>query len=296
MSTTYPDQVAFGIDVGGSGIKGAPVDLTKGIFHAKRTRIPTPGESTPTAVAEVIGQIVEKYGVPQGMPIGVALPAPILGGIVPSMANLSQEWAGVDAAALFESTLGRPVTVVNDADAAGLAEVEYGKAKEIGGTAMVLTLGTGIGSALIADGHLVANTELGHLNIGEAPDAEQWTSDAARDRDGLSMKDWAGRLQVYFNHIERLFNPDVIIIGGGVSKKSDQYLPHISTRAPIIPAELLNTAGIVGAALAARRAMPVPEEAGKATKDGKASKPKKDKKSKKDKSGKKGKAKKKSKK
>lgn len=258
MSAKYPSKVAFGIDVGGSGIKGAPVDLKKGEFHKKRTRIPTPGESTPEAVAEVIREIVEKYEVPADMPIGVALPAPIIGGVVPSMANLSQEWAGVDAVGLLSETLGRPVTVVNDADAAGLAEVAYGEAKEIGGTAMVLTLGTGIGSALITNGHLVPNTELGHLHVGESPDVELWASDAARSRDELTMEQWAGRLQVYFNFIERLFNPDVIIIGGGVSKKSDQYLPHIHTRAPIIPAQLLNTAGIVGAALAARQEMPLP--------------------------------------
>lgn len=289
MAQTHPAHIAFGIDVGGSGIKGACVDTKRGVFYDERTRIPTPENSTPAAVAEIVRQIVEEHSVPTHMPVGVALPAPVIAGVVPSMANLSPEWAGVNAEELFSQALGRPVTVINDADAAGLAEVifGFGKTQGVRGTVLCVTLGTGIGSALIVDGHLVPNTELGHLNVGESPDVEQWASAAARTRDGLSMPDWAGRLQVYFNHVERLINPDAIIVGGGVSKKSDQFLPFISTRALLVPAQLLNTAGIVGVALAASR-----DERQKAKVAKKAAKSKTAKKAKKAKKSKKAKAKK----
>jgi len=248
---TVPQGVGFGIDIGGSGIKGAPVDLAAGTFGAERTRIPTPQPSLPEAVAEVVGQVVTSFGEAAGTgPVGVTFPAVIQHGVARTAANVDKSWIGTDVDALLTATLGRPVHVVNDADAAGYAEARYGAARGVRGVVFMATLGTGIGSALIVDGVLVPNTELGHLEVG-GKDAETRTSDAVRDAEGLTWEQWARRLQRYFGAIENLLWPDLIIVGGGVSKKSAKFLPLLELRTPIVPAALLNDAGIIGAALLA---------------------------------------------
>jgi len=247
MSTT-----AFGIDIGGSGIKGAPVDLKKGEFADDRLRIPTPLPATPEAVARTVREIVDSFDLDKKVPIGVTFPAVMLHGVAQSAANVDDSWIGTDAQALFSQATGRKVVAVNDADAAGYAEARYGAAKGVDGVVMVVTLGTGIGSALVVDGVLVPNTELGHLEI-DGFDAETRASDAARDRDGLDFPQWAQRLQRYFSVVEMLFSPDLFVVGGGVSKHHEKFLPLLDLRAPIVPAELRNAAGIVGAAALAAR-------------------------------------------
>lgn len=238
----------LGIDIGGSGIKGAPVDLATGSFAADRMRIETPGASTPKAVAKVVKEIVGEFdSLCAGAPVGVALPAAVTHGVVRTAANIDKSWIGTDAASLLSDTLGRQVVVLNDADAAGMGEMQYGPAKDQGGTVLVSTLGTGIGSALFVDGKLVPNTELGHLEI-DGHDAETRASNGVREADDLSWEKWAKRLQRYFSHVENLFWPDLIIVGGGVSKKADKFLPLLNLRAPIVPAALRNDAGIIGAA------------------------------------------------
>lgn len=238
---------ALGIDIGGSGVKGAPVDLNAGQFAAPRFRIPTPKKSTPENVANVVGKIAEHFELPKGTPIGIALPAPVVHGVAPWIANLHKSWAGTNVNELFSEVLGAPVSVVNDADAAGYGEVEFGAANGHPGTVLVTTLGTGIGSALIINHHLVPNTELGHLVLPGGKEAEPWASNAIREREKLSWKAWSKRLQVVYSEYEKLLNPDLIIVGGGVSKESEKFLPRIKTTAPLIPAELLNSAGIIGA-------------------------------------------------
>ena len=245
-------HVGCGIDIGGSGVKGALVDLTTGEFIGERVRIDTPQPSTPDAVAEVCKQILLALEVGEDVPVGVDFPAPIIHGVAPFIANLDQSWAGVNVAALMAKHLDRPVTVLNDADAAGLAEVAYGAAKGQPGTVIVTTLGTGIGSAVIVDGTLVPNTELGHLEI-DGYDAESRASSAQKDLQELSWKKWAKRLQRYYSHVEMLFSPDLFVVGGGVSKKSEKFLPLLDLKTAIVPAQLLNTAGIVGAAYEASR-------------------------------------------
>lgn len=246
-------DLAFGIDIGGSGIKGAPVDLVAGEYADKRTRIPTPQPSTPQAVADVLAELVDSYDLADDVPIGVAFPAPMQRGVVRFIANLDDSWTGVDLPALVHRATGRHVVAVNDADAAGVGEVRYGAASAVEGVVLVATLGTGIGSALIVDGVLVPNTELGHLQI-DGYDAESRAADSAREREDLSWDEWAERLQRYFGVVEDLLSPDLIVVGGGVSKHHEKYLPNLHLRAPIIPAKLRNAAGIVGAAaLAAGR-------------------------------------------
>jgi polyphosphate glucokinase len=248
VSTEAPKGPGFGIDIGGSGIKGAPVDLVAGEFTHDRLRIPTPQPSTPDAVADVVAEIVGEFGAASGsLPVGVTFPAVIQHGVARTAANVDQSWIGTDVDALFTEKLGRPVHVVNDADAAGVAEARFGAARGTHGTVFVATLGTGIGSALLIDGQLVPNTELGHLEI-DGHDAESRAADSARDREDLSWEKWAVRLQRYFGVIEDLFWPDLIVVGGGVSKKSDRFLPLLHLRAPIVPAQLRNDAGIIGAA------------------------------------------------
>jgi polyphosphate glucokinase len=241
--------VGFGVDIGGSGIKGAPVDLAEGSFRAERLRIPTPQPSTPEAVAEVVAEVVTSFGEAGGTgPVGVTFPAVIQHGVARTAANVDKGWIGTDVDALLTARLSRQVHVVNDADAAGYAEARYGAAKGVNGVVLMVTLGTGIGSALIVDGVLVPNTELGHLEIG-GKDAETRASDAVRDAEDLTWEAWAKRLQKYFSTIENLFWPDLIIVGGGVSRKSTKFLPLLTLRTPIVPAGLLNDAGIIGAAL-----------------------------------------------
>ena len=254
-------KIAIGIDIGGSGIKGAPVSMKSGKFKDDRLRIPTPPNAEPEEIADIVATIVRSFNLPDA-PVGITFPAPVKDGVIPVVSNLSQSWAGVHAQELFSHTLGHPVAVLNDADAAGLAEEHFGAAKGKGGTVLMLTLGTGIGSALVFNGELVPNTELGHLHLPELPegvaDAEKWAASSVFERDELSMEEWARRLQIYFNEIEFLLSPRVIIIGGGISKKHDQFLPLISTQAQLVPAKLRNKAGIVGAALMAYQHAPRP--------------------------------------
>jgi polyphosphate glucokinase len=241
----------FGIDIGGSGIKGAPVDLAEGRFAAERLRIPTPTPSTPGAVADVVAQIVESFGEASGTgPIGVTFPAVIQHGVARTAANVDKTWIDTDVDTLFTARLNRSVHVVNDADAAGVAEARFGAARDTRGLVIVATLGTGIGSAVLLDGKLMPNTELGHLEI-DGHDAEHRAADSAREREDLSWEKWAHRLQTYFRTVENLFWPDLFVIGGGVSKKSAKFLPLLDIRTPIVPAELLNDAGIIGAAVLA---------------------------------------------
>jgi polyphosphate glucokinase len=241
----------FGIDIGGSGIKGCPVDLDTGTFAAERLRTPTPQPSTPAAVAGVVAEIVDSFGeASAGVPVGVTFPAVIQHGVARTAANVDKTWIGTDVAALLRSQLRRHVRVLNDADAAGYAETRYGAAKDARGTVFMATLGTGIGSALIVDGVLVPNTELGHLEV-DGYDAEKRAADSVREAEDLNWEQWAKRLTKYFNAIERLFWPDLIVVGGGVSKKAHKFLPLLDVRTPIVPSTLKNDGGIIGAALLA---------------------------------------------
>jgi polyphosphate glucokinase len=237
----------FGIDFGGSGIKGAPVDLVKGVFAAERVRIDTPAPSSPTAVAKVFVELLGRFDDSSG-PVGVTVPGIVKRGVVYSAANIDKHWIDEDADQLFTQATGRDVHVVNDADAAGLAEVRYGAAKGRGGLVIVTTLGTGIGSALVYDGVLVRNSELGHLEI-DGHDAEKRAASSAREREDLSWEDWAGRLTGFYRQLEKLFSPELFVVGGGVSKKADKFLPLLDIDTEIIPAQLRNAAGIVGAAI-----------------------------------------------
>lgn len=253
-SARFPRTV-IGVDIGGTGIKGGIVDLEKGAMVGERHRIPTPDPSTPEAVAEVVRQIVvELSSRPEGpaedVPVGVTFPAIIQHGVARSAANVDKSWVDTDVDALFTEVLGRDVRVMNDADAAGLAEVRYGAGKGRKGTVLVITLGTGIGSAFVFDGKLVPNAELGHLEI-DGHDAESKASAVARERDGISWEEYAVRLQRYFSHVEFLFSPELFIVGGGISKRGSEYLPLLDLRTPIMVAQLKNHAGIVGAALQA---------------------------------------------
>lgn len=240
-------KIAFGIDIGGSGIKGAPVDLPTGEFADARVRIPTPDNSAPSAVIEVVTDLISEFNLTSDNPIGVAFPGPIVHGVVRDIANLDPSWAGVNLEELLSDSLGRRVYALNDADAAGYGEAHYGAAKNQPGVTLVATLGTGIGSALIVDGTLVPNTEFGHLEL-DGFDAESRAADSARTREDLSWEVWAARLQRYFSHVEFLLNPDLIVIGGGVSKHYDSFLPLLNLRAKVVPASLRNAAGISGAA------------------------------------------------
>jgi polyphosphate glucokinase len=251
-------QQVLGIDIGGTGIKGAPVDVATGRLAADRHRIPTPQPATPEAVAEVVGQIARFFGWPDaggdgGQVAGATFPAVMKNGVAQTAANVDQSWIGTDAGKLFSTAIGAPVSVINDADAAGVAEMEFGAGKNVGGVVIMVTLGTGIGSALFRDGELVPNTELGHLPMGNSRDAEKLAAESVREAENLSWKQWAKRLDVYFGVLDRLFSPDLIIVGGGVSKKSEKFLPHISSSVTIVPAQLLNEAGIVGAAIGATK-------------------------------------------
>ncbi len=239
----------LGIDIGGSGIKGAPVDLKAGEFAKDRERIDTPKEATPEAVAEIVAKIVDKFedDIGKKSPIGVTVPAVVHHGTVRSAANIDPSWIGTNAEELFGDVLGRQALVVNDADAAGAAEMHYGAGQGNNGTVLLTTLGTGIGTALFLNGELLPNTELGHLEL-DGHDAETQAAESIREKDDLSWEDWAERLQRYYGHIEDLLWPDLIIVGGGVSKKSERFLPLLHLRAPIVPAQLRNDAGIIGAA------------------------------------------------
>lgn len=250
MTTT---NLAFGVDIGGSGIKGAPVDLATGDLAGDRLRIPTPQPATPDAVARVVAEVVDSFDLPADLPVGITFPAVIQHGVARSAANVDDSWIGTSVDEVVGRATGRRVVTVNDADAAGYAETLFGAARNRPGVVLVVTLGTGIGSCLVVDGVLVPNTELGHLEI-DGYDAESRAADSAREREDLTWAHWARRLQRYFRVVEDLVWPDLIVVGGGVSKNHEQFLPLLDLRTPIVPAELRNAAGIVGAAALAARA------------------------------------------
>ena len=246
VTTPLPEHTVIGVDIGGTGIKAAPVDLTTGSLIRERIRELTPHPATPDAVAEVVAEIVGRIG--GSGPLGVTLPAVVQHGIARSAANIDAGWIDLDADALLSRVTGRSVGVVNDADAAGVAEMRFGAGRDQQGVTVMITLGTGIGSALFVDGVLVPNTEFGHLHL-HGGDAEDYAAELVREREDLSWKAWAHRIEKYVHLLERLLSPDLIIVGGGVSKKSEKFLPHIDCRTPIVPAAMHNDAGIVGAAL-----------------------------------------------
>ena len=237
----------LGIDIGGSGIKGAPVDLETGNLLAPRLRIPTPESGKPRPMAEVVAQIVRHFDW-QGT-VGAGFPAVIRGGEVRSAANIHKKWIGTRIADLFSNTSGCPTHVINDADAAGLAEMVFGAGQDRKGVVFVVTIGTGLGTALFTDGCLLPHSELGHIEI-KGVAAEKRASDMVRKLEKLSWKQWAKRLDEYLLTIERLLWPDLIILGGGVAKKHDKFIHLLTVEAEVVPATLLNEAGIVGAALA----------------------------------------------
>jgi len=236
----------LGIDIGGSGIKGAIVDTNNGTLLTPRKRIKTPDDSRPQQLTAILGELVDQFGW-KGI-VGVGFPSVVINGVIQTSANISSEWVGLNAADRFIEETGCPTWVVNDADAAGIAEVTFGDIALQKGVLLVLTLGTGIGSALFTNGHLVPNTELGHLNMG-GKDAERRVSDAARQRKHLSWKAYASRLQAYLNLVETYLWLDWIILGGGISKQHEEFIKYLNTRARIVPAHFLNQAGIIGAAV-----------------------------------------------
>ena len=242
---------ALGIDIGGSGIKGAVVDLDTGTLVSERERVPTPHPATPAAVAGEVRTLVELFEWSEL--IGATFPAVVQHGVAHTAANVDRSWIGTDVAAALSLAAGVPVSVLNDADAAGVAEVHYGVANGVPGTVLLLTFGTGIGSALFSDGVLVANTELGHLEL-DGVDAETRAAESARDREGLSWSKWAERVQAYLAHLEMLLSPDLFIVGGGATKHADKWVPKLQVRAPVRVAAFGNNAGIIGAALMAQQA------------------------------------------
>lgn len=248
-------SLVLGIDVGGTGIKGAPVDVRTGHLARPRWRAPTPQPATPEAVAGAVAALARHFG--WSGPIGCTVPARVRRGIVETASNIDPTWIGTDAEALLAEATGRPVRVLNDADAAGLAEVRFGAARDQPGTVLVLTLGTGIGSALFVDGRLVPNTELGHLEL-DGHVLEHRVSNGARRREELPWTTWAARLQRALDHLEFVLAPDLIVIGGGVSRPArwTAFGPLLRTRARLVPARLENEAGLVGAAWAAHQPAP----------------------------------------
>jgi polyphosphate glucokinase len=238
----------LGIDIGGSGVKGAPVDTVRGELLEERCRVPTPQPSDVASVVEAAAEVAGKFAGYDR--VGVTFPGVVVDGVTRTAANVDKSWLDAPAADLFSERLGKPVSVLNDADAAGVAEVAFGAGKGQPGLIMMLTFGTGIGSALFVDGTLIPNTEFGHLEL-DGKDAELRASDRIREQEDMSWEKWAGRVQEYLRHVELLLSPRLFIIGGGVSRKSDRFFPLIDVRTPMVPATLLNNAGIIGAAVTA---------------------------------------------
>ncbi len=239
----------LGIDIGGSGIKAAPVDLSTGTLTAERVKIDTPHPAAPDAVAAVVRAQVTGFA--WTGPVGITFPGVVMDGVIKTAANVDKAWIDTDARELFGQATGQRVAVINDADAAGLAEMKFGAGAGQQGTVLMLTLGTGIGSALFIDGILVPNTEFGHIEV-RGKDAEKRASELVREEQDLSWGKWAGRVDEYLEHMEQLLSPRLFIIGGGISRRSDKFLPLLTgLRAPVVPAKLHNDAGIVGAAMAA---------------------------------------------
>lgn len=236
----------LGIDIGGSGVKGAPVDLATGELVAERFRLPTPQPARVDDVAEVVGEVVEHFEADG--PIGITFPGVVTKGVVRTAANMDPSWVDADADRLFTNRFGRPVSLANDADAAGVAEMRFGADPGRAGVVIMITLGTGIGTAVFNDGVLLPNTELGHLELG-GDEAEHRAAAAAREREDLSWSAYASRVQRYLRHLHALFWPELFIVGGGVSKKADKFLPLLDVPCEVVAAQLRNDAGIVGAAL-----------------------------------------------
>lgn len=246
----------LGIDIGGTGIKGAPVNVETGELIAERLRIPTPQPALPNAVADVVEKIAGHFQYKGAA--GVTFPSVIKQGVVYTAANVDESWIGTNAGELFTRHVGGPVTVVNDADAAGIAEMRFGAGKDRKGVTIMVTLGTGIGSAVFLDGHLLPNTEFGHLRI-RGKDAEKRASEKIHEEKKLTWKQWAKRVSEFLGEMEKLFSPDLFIIGGGISKKADKFFPLLTTKTEVIivPAQMRNEAGIIGAAyLASKNAPP----------------------------------------
>lgn len=244
----------FGIDIGGSGIKGAPVDLDKGEFAAERVRIDTPEVSNPKNVIDVILEVLSAFDWDE--PFGCAFPGVVHHGVIRSAANVDKSWIGFDLASELRHRTGQPAAVVNDADAAGVAEGRFGAAAGVDGVVVLTTLGTGIGSAVLLDGALLPNTEFGHLYLAGGKEAEKRAAASVREDQKLSWPDWAARLQEFYAHLEFIMSPELFVVGGGVSKKADKFLPRLHLQTPVVPAKLRNDAGIIGAALLAAAGAP----------------------------------------
>lgn len=252
-------RISIGVDVGGSKIKAAAVELDAGRLTAKRLKVPTPQPATPAAIVEAIRALVERVAATPGKEdhvVGVGVPSVVIDGVTWSAANIDQGWIGFDAEAALEAALGRDVVVLNDADAAGMAEMRFGAGRDRAGVVLILTLGTGVGSALFVDGRLVPNTELGHMEI-RGLDAEKRSAAVARVRDHKSWAEWAADLDEHLWAIDRILWPSIFILGGGVSTETEKFVPFLTVRPPVVGATLENDAGIVGAAMAAaQRAAP----------------------------------------
>jgi polyphosphate glucokinase len=246
------DPEALGIDIGGTGMKAAPVDLDTGALTAERCKIATPQPATPEAMARVVVRLVEHFD--WHGKVGVAFPAVVRNGVAHTAANIDPSWIGTDVDAVFTAASGCAVHVINDADAAGLAEMRYGAGRGRAGVVVMLTFGTGIGSGMFLDGQLVPNTELGHLYL-DGDEAEHRAAAIVREREKLSWRDWGRRVDRYLEHLELLFSPTLFIVGGGVSRKADRWLPYVEIETEIVAATLENEAGIVGAALVAEQAI-----------------------------------------
>lgn len=247
-NTTTTGPVVVGIDFGGTGTKAGLVAVATGELLTERFRLPTPQPATPKALVPVMAELIHKCGGSDA--VGITVPAVVKGGVVLSAANIDQEWIGVRGEELFSSELGCPAVVVNDADAAGIAEMRFGAGRDRSGVVIIVTLGTGIGSAVFIDGHLVPNTELGHIELHGAA-AEKSAAARIREAEELSWRKWAGRVQDYLQMLERLFSPDLLIIGGGVSRKSEKFFGYLELNTEVVAAALENKAGVVGAAIAA---------------------------------------------
>lgn len=242
---------AVGIDIGGTGIKGALVNTKLGELRSDRIKVGTPEGGEPEAIAVAVREIVDSVSGKPGRALGICFPAVVKHGVTQSAANVSDRWIGLDADDLFSTALGRSVHVINDADAAGVAEIRYGAGRKRKGLTVMTTLGTGIGTALFYNGRLIPNAELGHIEIAGV-DYETQASFAAMEREQLSFEQWAERLQIYYSALENLLTPDLFIVGGGVSKSHEQFLPLLDLKTEIVPAELQNSAGIIGAAALAK--------------------------------------------
>lgn len=239
----------LGIDIGGSGIKGAIVDTTKGVLLTERHRIATPQPATPSAVIDTVDEIIDHFN--WNAPVGCGFPSAIVDEVVMTASNIDKGWLGKNASVEITKNTGCPAHLINDVDAAGLAEVTYGAGKGVSGKVLMIAAGTGIGSALFHDGQLFPNTELGHL-ILHGDIAEKYAANSARKREELSWEEWGGRFSEYLNHVDFLFWPDLFIMGGGVSKYHEEYFKYFDIRPEIVPAQMLNEAGIIGAALYAQ--------------------------------------------